>query len=68
MDTPDTQIGGFQADKPWPNNRVVEACYRLAKLVAAEMGTLNGSTALYWHLISVIQDHAGHRPTKENES
>ncbi len=64
----DMPIRPIRSDKPEPTQAVMYACYALAELVTKQMGTLNGSTALHWHLINVIQLHAGHRATEETKS
>lgn len=46
---------------PAPTRTVEIAAEYLAHTVHEDMGTLNGKTALYWHLINVIQQHAGRR-------
>ena len=50
--------------RPCPTRSVVTACEYLVETVDKDMGTKNGKTALYWHLIWTIQQHAGHRPGK----
>lgn len=42
-----------------PTRSVALATEYLAKVVEEDCGTKNGQTALYWHLIAVIQKHAG---------
>lgn len=46
---------------PAPTHSVTLAADFLAKLVEIEMGARNGRTALYWHLIYTIQQHAGRK-------
>jgi hypothetical protein len=46
---------------PHPTRSVVIAAEYLAEVVAKDMGVRSGKTALYWHLIYVIQEHAGKR-------
>jgi len=41
-----------------PTAAVQYAVEFLAKVVSGEMGARNGRTALYWHLMSVVQKHA----------
>ena len=43
---------------PVPSFSVETACGYLAHCVHEDMGAHNGETALYWHLISVVQQHA----------
>lgn len=43
------------------SQRVRNAVAELATAIEEEHGTLNGKTALYWHLISIAASHA--KPT-----
>jgi len=43
---------------PAPTHSVTTAAAYLAAVVDEDMGTRNGRTALFWHLIAVIQKHA----------
>ena len=50
---------GTRSESPRvPSFSVETACACLAHCVHEDMGTRNGETALYWHLIAVIHEHA----------
>ena len=58
------------SDVPIPNMRrisksVQDAAGYLASVVEQDHGTDNGTTALYWHLISVCQTHR--KDIKDND-
>ena len=46
------------ADEPKLSDRVKVSVWDLANTVNTQNGTKNGRTALYWHLIMVLQQHA----------
>lgn len=46
---------------PGPSRSVELATEYLVKVVEQDVGVKNGTTALYCHLIGVIQQHAGKR-------
>jgi hypothetical protein len=47
-----------------PTRSVAIAAEYLVSVVEKDLGTMNGGTALYWHLIHVIHQHAG-RPAAD---
>lgn len=40
------------------SRRVQDAIAKVATAIQEDHGTLNGQTALYWHLISIAASHA----------
>ena len=62
----DDTVSTLSSSLPHPTRSVALITEYLADMVQQGMGTKNGRTALYWHLIYVIQQHAGRRE-KEGE-
>ena len=40
-----------------PSNLVEQAVGRLSNIVQDELGTKNGRTALFWHLMAIVKEH-----------
>lgn len=52
------QVSSRNTELPIATKTVELAVEYLAKVIQEDMGTRHGQTALYWHLINVVQQHA----------
>jgi len=68
MTEPDALSLPIQLSPTPPTRSVKIAVEYLVDAVDRDLGTKNGRTALYWHLIHVVQQHAGPKDGSATEA